>query len=71
MCIFLQQSRGIRKPLIPAKLLHFYEEIGCMYLLKKYLFGTMNDILGVFRPVFLDFPRMLPQKFLIPHAVCW
>ena len=38
MCIFLQQSGEIRKPLIPAKyenfsgiLLHFYEEIGWIF----------------------------------------
>ena len=29
----------------------------------------MNDILGVFRPVFLDFPRMLPHNVLIPQFV--
>jgi hypothetical protein len=38
MCIFLQQSGEIRKPLIPAKydnfsgiFLHFYEEIGWIF----------------------------------------
>jgi hypothetical protein len=29
----------------------------------------MNDILGVFRPVFLDFPTMLPHNVLIPQFV--
>ena len=40
-----------------------------MYLVKKYIFDTMNDIFGVFRPVILDFPTMLPQKILFPQFV--
>ena len=40
-----------------------------MYLVKKYIFGTMIDIFGVFRPVLLDFPTMLPQKILFPQFV--
>ena len=58
MHIFLQQSGDIRKPLNPAKyenfyeiFLHFYDYR--LYLVKKYIFlYDMNDIFGVFRPVF-------------------
>ena len=70
--INLGKYEDFRKPLIPAMhknfsgiFLHFHE----LDLLKKYPFGTKNDILGGFRPVFLDFPRMLPQIRIVPQFV--
>ena len=75
MCIFLQQSGEIRKPLIPAKyenfsgiFLRFYDYR--LYLVKKYIFlYDMKDIFGVLDQFFGLPHNGSPESFISPF--CW